>query len=153
MKTPNIFSQAGKGAYTFELPGANLPEQEFYSKKNVLLGYVEGSTVTVLEAYAWNGASPRLSFKLFGKRFRIGTPNGKKQRHWVNGKKRYEPALYYVTLEHDFLTQFMPVGVTLGMIRHRFDLAMRKANWKYRKVYLYGVDMWFTLSRKKRKER
>ncbi len=148
-----IFSQEGKGAYSFQIIGAKMPSQQFFSEKGILLGYVSGSTVTILEKFKWNGASPRLRFRLFGKVIRIGTPNGKTQRHWVNGKKRYEPALYYVTLEHDFLSQFMPVGVTLGMIRHRFDLAMRKANWKWRKLYLYGVDMWFTLSRKKRTER
>lgn len=140
MKTAYIFGLKGNEAYHFKLPGARMPAQQFYGTNGDVIGEVHGNNVSVYAPYKWNGCTPRYQVTLFGSTFNFGAPNGRYMPHMVSGRTMWKPALYYATLEHDFIWQFRPEGVTLEQSNDLFQQHMRRVGWPLRRLYSWIVD-------------
>ena len=147
-----VFSRQGLPPYRFEISGAAMPFQQFFGTERELMGECRDNVCTIYSHYKWNGCSPKLKIKLFGKVILLGTTDGPNIQHWFQGSQYYAPTLYFATLEHDFLWQFMPKGITVKQMNNRFKYSMRKAGWKWRGLYYCAVKVWSVICRKRKQE-
>ena len=113
-----------------------LPEDKYFyfeEFKNVEFDNVWVSIsfghVKIKAGYSWDGCSPKYEFKLFGKTFVIGVPDGKKDQ------------LKDASLVHDVICQFRDeIYISKEESLAIFDRGLKAAKWKLRKLYVWAVD-------------
>ncbi len=114
---------------------SNLPIAEDLAFKDktgkVRLILEQGGRITVTRGYSWNGCSPL--FCLFD--LTIGTPDG------IVDKTTGRPKVYFASLVHDALYQFLPDGLPLTRAQADgcFLALMNDTGFRLRHIYYLAV--------------
>lgn len=92
---------------------------------------IKDGVITVFKGYAWDGCSPRYEFNVFGKRFVVGVPNGRKDQ------------LRIASLFHDVFCQFSRlIDITKKSVNQIFKRCMLEVKWVLWPIYFFAVELY-----------